>query len=55
MLLLTARFRLHPFLSLVLVSFFAEVLAGEPIGAIEAITKGLGSVFPRFDIFITCF
>ena len=53
-LLLTARFRLHPFLSLVLVSLFTGVLAGEPMGAIEAITKGLGSVFSRFAIIITC-
>lgn len=53
-LLLTAKFRLHPFLSLVLVSLLTGVLAGEPMGAIEAVTKGLGSVFSRFAIIITC-
>ncbi|AKB30633.1 putative permease [Methanosarcina siciliae T4/M] len=53
-LLLTAKFRLHPFLSLVLVSLLTGVLAGEPMGAIEAITRGLGSVFSRFAIIITC-
>ncbi|AKB76363.1 putative permease [Methanosarcina lacustris Z-7289] len=52
-LLLTAKFRLHPFLSLVLVSLFTGVLAGEPVGAVEAITGGLGSVFSRFAIIIT--
>lgn len=53
-LLLTAKFRLHPFLSLVLVSLFTGVLAGEPMGAIKAVTEGLGSVFSRFAIIITC-
>ncbi|AKB20254.1 MULTISPECIES: GntP family permease [unclassified Methanosarcina] len=52
-LLLTAKFRLHPFLSLVLVSFFIGVLAGEPMGAVEAVTEGLGNVFSRFAIIIT--
>ena len=52
-LLLTAKFRLHPFLSLVLVSLFTGVLAGEPMGAVEAVTGGLGSVFSRFAIIIT--
>ncbi|MDQ1275920.1 MAG: gluconate:H+ symporter, GntP family [Euryarchaeota archaeon] len=47
-LLFTAKFRLHPFLSLVLVlvSLLIGILAGEPISTIEAVTKGLGSVFP---------
>lgn len=53
-LLLTARLRLHPFLSLILVSVFTSILAGEPLGTVEAITKGLGSVFSRFAIIITC-
>ncbi|NLK31321.1 MAG: GntP family permease, partial [Methanosarcina flavescens] len=53
-LLLTARLRLHPFLSLILVSVFTGILAGEPLGTVEAITKGLGSVFSRFAIIITC-
>lgn len=52
-LLLTAKFRLHPFLSLVLVSLLTGVLAGEPLGTIEAVTEGLGSVFSRFAIIIT--
>jgi GntP family gluconate:H+ symporter len=52
-LLLTAKLRLHPFLSLVLAPLFIGVLAGEPMGAIEAVTEGLGSVFSRFAIIIT--
>jgi GntP family gluconate:H+ symporter len=52
-LLLTAKFRLHPFLSLILVSLLTGVLAGEPMLTIEAMTEGLGSVFSRFAIVIT--
>lgn len=52
-LLLTAKLRLHPFLSLVLVSLLTGVLAGEPMGAVEAVTEGLGNVFSRFAIIIT--
>lgn len=52
-LLLTAKFRLHPFLSLILVSLLTGVLAGEPMRTVEAITEGLGSVFSRFAIIIT--
>ncbi len=50
----TARLRLHPFISLVLVSVFTGILAGEPLATVEAITGGLGSVFSRFAIIITC-
>jgi GntP family gluconate:H+ symporter len=50
----TAKLRLHPFLSLVLVSVLTGVLAGEPLATVEAITEGLGSVFSRFAIIITC-
>ena len=53
-LIFTARLRLHPFLSLVLVSVLTGVLAGEPLATVEAITEGLGSVFSRFAIIITC-
>lgn len=50
----TTRLRLHHFLSLVLVSVFTGILAGEPLATVEAITGGLGSVFSRFAIIITC-
>lgn len=53
-LLFTAKLRLHPFLSLVFVSVFTGILAGEPLATIEAITEGLGNVFSRFAIIITC-
>jgi GntP family gluconate:H+ symporter len=52
-LLLTAKFRLHPFLSLIFVSLLTGVFAGEPMHTVEAITQGLGSVFSRFAIIIT--
>jgi GntP family gluconate:H+ symporter len=52
-LLLTAKFRLHPFISLILVSLLTGALAGEPVRTIEAVTGGLGSVFSRFAIVIT--
>lgn len=50
----TAGLRLHPFLSLVLVSILTGILAGEPLATVEAITGGLGNVFSRFAIIITC-
>lgn len=53
-LFLTARLRLHPFLSLVLVSVFTGILAGEPLATVEAIIGRLGSVFSRFAIIIKC-
>lgn len=53
-LFLTTKIRLHPFLSLILVSVFTGILAGEALATITAITDGLGSVFSRFAIIITC-
>lgn len=53
-LLFTAKLRLHPFLSLIIVSILTGILAGEPLATIEAITGGLGSIFSRFAIIITC-
>ncbi|MBN2111002.1 MAG: GntP family permease [Methanosarcinaceae archaeon] len=52
-LILTARIRLHPFLSLVTGSVFAGILAGEPEGTLEAISLGMGRVFGQFAIVIT--
>lgn len=45
---------MHPFLSLVLVSVFTGILAGEPLATVGAITGGLGSGFSCFAIIITC-
>lgn len=53
-LLMTAKFRLHPFLSLVSVSILTGVLAGEPLGAVEAVSTGMGRVFSHFAIIISC-
>jgi GntP family gluconate:H+ symporter len=50
----TAKLRLHPFLSLILVSILTGILAGRSLDTIAAITEGLGSVFSRFAIIITC-
>ncbi|WP_338037696.1 GntT/GntP/DsdX family permease [Methanosarcina spelaei] len=52
-LIFTAGLRLHPFLSIVLVSILTGILAGEPLATVEAITKGLDNVFSRFAIIIT--
>ena len=49
-LILTARLRLHPFLSLIFVSVLVGLLAGNPE---EAIAKGMGRVFGQFAIVIT--
>lgn len=53
-LLFTAKLRIHPFLSLVSVSILTGVLAGDPLGAVEAATSGMGRVFSHFAIIITC-
>ncbi|MCQ1535962.1 GntP family permease [Methanosarcina sp. KYL-1] len=53
-LLFTARFRFHPFLSLVSVSILTGILAGQPLGAVEAVTAGMGRVFSHFAVIITC-
>ncbi|MDD3043468.1 MAG: GntP family permease [Methanosarcinaceae archaeon] len=53
-LLMTAKFRLHPFLSLVSVSILTGILAGEPLGAVEAVSTGMGRVFSHFAIIISC-
>lgn len=52
-LFLTARLRVHPFLSLIFVSVLVGLLAGELEGTLEAISKGMGRVFSQFAIVIT--
>ncbi len=51
-LILTARFRIHPFLGLLLTSVIAGLLAGEASDTIEAVTTGMGNVFSNFAIII---
>jgi GntP family gluconate:H+ symporter len=52
-LVLTARLRIHPFLSLIAGSILVGILAGETEGTMEAITTGMGRVFAQFAIVIT--
>lgn len=52
-LLLTARLRLHPFLSLITASLLVGLLTGETRGAVDAISTGMGKVFTQFAIVIT--
>ena len=52
-LILTARLRIHPFLSLIAGSLLAGLLAGEAKGTMDAISTGMGRVFVQFTIVIT--
>lgn len=52
-LLLTAKFKIHPFLSLITASILVGILAQEPIAAIDSISSGMGKVFSHFAIVIT--
>ena len=51
-LLMTARFKVHPFLSLITVSLFIGVMAGEPFEALGSISTGMGKVFANLAIVI---
>ncbi|MDP2217262.1 MAG: GntP family permease [Methanolobus sp.] len=52
-LILTARLRIHPFLSLIAGSLLVGLLAGEAKGTMDAISTGMGRVFAQFAIVIT--
>jgi GntP family gluconate:H+ symporter len=52
-LLFTAKFKIHPFLSLITASIIVGILAQEPIAAIDSISTGMGKVFSHFAIVIT--
>ncbi|WP_406656697.1 GntP family permease [Methanolobus sp. ZRKC2] len=52
-LILTARLRIHPFLSLILVSVFVGLLIGDLERTLVAISQGMGRVFGQFAIVIT--
>jgi GntP family gluconate:H+ symporter len=52
-LLFTAKFKIHPFLSLITASILVGILAQEPIAAIDSISTGMGKVFSHFAIVIT--
>jgi len=46
-LILTARLRIHPFLSLIAGSLLVGLLAGEAKGTMDAISTGMGRVFAQ--------
>jgi GntP family gluconate:H+ symporter len=52
-LILTARLRVHPFLSLIAGSMLVGILAGETEGTMEAITTGMSSIFAEYAIVVT--
>lgn len=52
-LILTARLRIHPFLSLIAASLLVSVLAGQMNETMDAISTGMGRVFSQFAIVIT--
>ena len=53
-LVLTAKFRLNPFLSLLTVSILVAVLAGKPFDGLEAILTGMEGVIYQLGIIIVC-
>lgn len=52
-LVLTARLRVHPFLSLIAASMLVGLLAGQANETMEAISTGMARVFSQFAIVIT--
>ena len=52
-LILTAHFRVHPFMSLISGSILVGILAGEIDGTMEAITTGMSSIFAEYAIVVT--
>lgn len=52
-LILTARLRVHPFLSLIAASMLVGLLAGEIEGTMGAIEAGMSSIFAEFAIVVT--
>jgi GntP family gluconate:H+ symporter len=52
-LVLTARLRVHPFISLIAGSVLVGLLAGETETTIETITAGMSSIFSQYAIVVT--
>ncbi|MDI3540147.1 MAG: gluconate:H+ symporter, GntP family [Methanolobus sp.] len=52
-LVLTARLRVHPFISLIAGSVLVGLLAGETEATIETITTGMSSIFSQYAIVVT--
>ena len=53
-LILTAKFKIHPFLSLITVSLFVAILAAKPFDGLESILTGMGGVIYHLAIIIVC-
>jgi GntP family gluconate:H+ symporter len=51
---MTTWFKIHPFLSLITVSIFVGILAGEPFEALESILTGMGRVIYHLGLIIAC-
>ncbi|MDI6885479.1 MAG: hypothetical protein QMD22_03865 [archaeon] len=53
-LVMTAKFRVNPFLSLISVSIFVALLAAKPLDGLESILTGMGRVIYQLGIIIVC-
>jgi len=53
-LVLTTLLKIHPFLSLITVSIFVGILAGDPFEALESILTGMGRVIYHLGLIIVC-
>lgn len=53
-LVMTAKFRVNPFLSLISVSLFVAILAAKPFEGLESILTGMGRVIYQLGIIIVC-
>jgi len=53
-LVMTAKFRVNPFLSLISVSIFVALLAAKPLDGLESILTGMGRVIYQLGIMIVC-
>jgi GntP family gluconate:H+ symporter len=53
-LIMTTRFRLSPFLSLIGMSILVSVLTGRPFDGLESILAGMGKVIQQLGIIVAC-
>jgi GntP family gluconate:H+ symporter len=53
-LVLTAKFQVNPFLSLICVSLFVAIVAAKPFDGLESILTGIGRVIYELGIIIVC-
>lgn len=53
-LIMTAKFKIHPFLSLITVSLLVAILSAKPFYGLESILNGMGRVIYHLAIIIVC-